>query len=347
MRFAGTPLFFAALACSTTIVRQSMDALSHALSTVRMTGAIFFNAEFTAPWGFVSPSVDTLAPLLAPGTERLVIYHLVTEGTALARLDGAPQEPLCAGDIVIVPHGDAHTVCCGSSPVFVDSASDAFGPIGVGDLSLKRFGGGGAATRFVCGFFGCERHAAGLFLAGLPRLIKVNVRGDEAGAWLESSIRHLVSQADPARPGRAALLSKMAEALFIEALRRYMACMPAQQIGWLAAANDPVVGRVLALLHRDPGRAWTLAGLATQAAASRSVVTERFARFLGESPLGYLARWRLQLAARALDTTRKAIVQVASEVGYESQAAFSRAFKREFGLSPARYRRRSESQRGS
>jgi AraC-like DNA-binding protein len=323
---------------------STLDALSHALNAVRMTGAIFFNAEFTAPWGFAAPAVETLAPLLAPGTERLVIYHLITDGEALARIAGTPDVPLTGGDIVIIPHGDAHVVCSGSPSTLLDSTASAFGRIGSGDLSLKRFGGGGAATRFVCGFFGCERHAERLFLAGLPPIIKVNVRGDEAGAWLESSIRHLVGEAEAARPGRAALLSKMAEALFIEALRRYMACMPPGHAGWLAAAADPVVGRVLALLHRDPGHAWSMADIAAQAAASRSVITERFAQLLGEPPLGYLARWRLQLAARLLETTRKTLAQIASEVGYESEAAFSRAFKRAFGLPPARYRKRSEQQ---
>jgi transcriptional regulator GlxA family with amidase domain len=176
--------------------------------------------------------------------------------------------------------------------------------------------------------------------------IKINVRSDPAGQWLEQSILHLVREADAGRTGQSALLSKMAEALFIEALRRYMAQLTPQQTGWLAAAKDAVVGRALALLHRDPGHPWSVAELAAQAGASRTVLGERFAHFLGEPPLGYLARWRLQLASRLLETTRSTVVQVAGEVGYESEAAFSRAFSREFGLPPARYRRQRAATQG-
>jgi AraC-like DNA-binding protein len=314
-----------------------MDALSEALNAVRMTGALFFNAEFSKPWGFKAAS-QRAAPVLAPGTERLVHYHLVIEGEALACIDGVASMPLAAGDIVVVPHGDDHTLSSGSPSALIDSRS-LLDKILAGDLSVTRHGGGGAATRFICGYFGCERRAERLFLAGLPPLIKVNVRGDATGAWLENSIRHLVSEADAARPGHAVLLSKMAEALFIETLRRYMEQLPAEQVGWLAAARDPVVGAVLALLHRDPGHPWNAQELATKVGASRSVIAERFARFLGEPPHAYLTRWRLQLAARLLETSRQTIVQVAGEVGYESQAAFNRAFKREFGRPPAQYRK--------
>jgi AraC-like DNA-binding protein len=202
-------------------------------------------------------------------------------------------------------------------------------------------GGGGRATRFICGYFGCERHADHLFLAGLPTMFKINVRGDAAGAWLESSIKHLSSEAASGRPGRAVMLSKMAEALFIETLRRYMEQLPPEQTGWLAGARDPVVGGALVLMHRKPCHGWTADELAREIGASRSVLAERFVRFVGESPLAYLARWRLQLAARLLETTRKTILAVALDVGYESEAAFCRAFKREFGLPPAQYRKKS------
>ena len=180
-----------------------------------------------------------------------------------------------------------------------------------------------------------------MFLAGLPQLIKVNIRGDAAGRWLEHSMRHLASEVGDTRPGNRVLLSKMAETLFIEALRRYMEQLTPEQTGWLAAAKDPVIGRALALLHRDPGYPWSVAELAAQAGASRSVIAERFAHLLGESPLGYLARWRMQLAARLLESTRNTMIQVAAEVGYESETAFNRAFSREFGLPPARYRKQA------
>jgi transcriptional regulator GlxA family with amidase domain len=178
-----------------------------------------------------------------------------------------------------------------------------------------------------------------MFLAGLPIMIKIDIRRDEAGAWIDHSIRHLVSSASANRPGHSVLLAKASEALFVEALRRYMGQLPPEQSGWLAAARDPIVGAALALVHRKPFRDWTLESLAAEAGTSRTVLAERFARYLGEPPLTYLARWRLQLASRLLETTRKTIQQVAAEVGYDSEASFNRAFKREFGHPPARYRR--------
>ena len=316
-----------------------MDALSEALNSVRMTGAIFYHAECTAPWGFKVPPLRSVAHVLAPGTERLVAYHLVTEGKALVRSDGMPDVSIVAGDILIDPHGDnAHTVSNGSPSTFMDSGA-SLDKFLAGDLTSMRLGGGGETTSFVCGYFGCERHAERLFLAGLPRLVKINVRCDSAGKWLESSIRHLVSEMSSERPGQSVLLSKMAEALFIEALRRYMYQLPPEQTGWLAGARDPIVGGALAAMHRRPCHHWTIEKLATEVGASRSVLAERFTKFLGEPPLTYLARWRLQLAARLLETTRKTVLHVASDVGYESEAAFNRAFKREFSLPPAQYRR--------
>jgi AraC-like DNA-binding protein len=292
-----------------------MDVLSEALNTVRMTGAIFYYAECTSPWGFAVPPLHKVAHVLAPGTERLVPYHLVAEGEAVVQFAGASEEiALQAGDVVIIPHGDAHTVSNGSPSTLIDSAAS---------------------------------HADALFLAGLPQMIKINVRGDATGQWLESSIRYLVAEADRMRAGQKVLLSKMAEALFIQTLRIYMEQLPPEQTGWLAGARDPIVGGCLALMHQQPYRRWSLAELATKVAASRSVLAERFAHLMGEGPLTYLARWRLQLAARLLQTTRKTILQVAAEVGYESEAAFSRAFKREFAVPPAKYRKLNAPARSS
>ncbi len=317
-----------------------MDALSAALNSVRMTGAIFYHAECTAPWGFAVPPIQRVAHLLAPGTEKLVGYHLVTEGRALCRFEDGTEVQLTAGDVVIIPHGHAHTVTNGSPAALIDSGASMGSYIG-GDLATMQLGGGGELTHFICGYFGCERHAERLFLAGLPNVIRINVRSDAAGGWLETSIQHLAAETGVARPGRTALLSKMAEALFIESLRRYMEQLPPEQTGWLAGARDPLVGAALSLLHRKPAHAWTLTGLATEIGASRSILAKRFSHLLGESPLRYLARWRLQLAARLLqDDSRaeRAIVQVAMDVGYESESAFNRAFKREFGLPPGQFR---------
>lgn len=315
-----------------------MDALSEVLSAVRLTGAVFFNGEFTAPWGFEAARVDKLATLLPAGTERLLIYHLVIEGQAELRTASGTVS-LTAGDLVVLPHGDPHTFSDGGPRSYLNGTDTLLRTFGTSELNLIQYGGGGASTRFICGYFGCERDAEQLFLGGLPPTITVHLRGDAAGQWLERSICDLLRDG---KPGQRALLSKMAEVLFIEVLRRYMHSLPGDQIGWLAAARDPVAGPVLALLHRDPRHRWSVAELAARAGASRTVIGERFLHLLGTPPLAYLARWRLHLAARLLETTRRTITQIADDVGYESDAAFSRAFKREFGTSPARHRRSRE-----
>jgi len=322
-----------------------MDALSEALRGVRITGAVFFDGEFTAPWGVSSPASSTVAELLAPGTEHMIFYHLVTEGRATARVHGHEEVELQAGDIVVLPHGDAHAISNGRGYRLFDSTKLLHEMLG-GSVLHEKAGGGGAVTKVVCGYFGCERHAERMFLAGLPPIFKVSVRGDAAGSWIESSIRHSLDQVASERAGRAALLAKLSEALFMETLCRYMEEMPPERTGWLAGARDEVVGRALASLHRDPSRAWSLDDLAGAAGVSRTVLVERFIHFLGQPPLAYLARWRHQLAARLLETSDRNVLQVAMDVGYESEAAFSRAFRREFGLPPARYRRRHREARG-
>ena len=320
-----------------------MDALSEALSSVYMTGAIFLDAEFTAPWGVAVPQARELAAVLAPAAQHLVNYHFVIEGTLTVETENGEDLEATAGDIVIMPYGDRHRLSNGRSPQFVDSAQ-ALRALAHGDVIRFQLGGGGARTRIVCGFFGCRRQAVRLFLAGLPPVLCIPVRGDPSGTWIESSILHLISDAEADRPGRAVLLARMAEALFIESMRRYVERLPEDQTGWLAAARDPVVGRVLALIHREPKRHWSTAELAEAAGASRSVVNERFARLLGETPISYLSRCRLQLAARLPETTEQPVVQLACEVGYESEASFNRAFKREFGTPPARYRKQGRAQ---
>jgi len=323
---------------------KEMDALSAALSAVRMTSANFYHAECTAPWGFAVPRLTPeIATRLAPGVERLVGFHFVADGAAVVRYADVGPFTISAGDVLIFPYGDAHTVVNGSPSVLVDAGASLARCLG-GDLTPMRLGGGGAMTRFVCGYFGCERHADRLFLTGLPTMIQTNLRGDAAGQWVETSIRHLVSDAGADRPSRSVLLARAAEALFIESMRRYMAQLPPEQRGWLAGARDPVVGATLAHLHRRPSHPWTLNKLAVETGASRTVIVERFAEYLGEPPLTYLARWRLRLAARLLETTRKTILQVAGDVGYASEAAFNRAFKREYGVPPARYRRATAGQ---
>jgi AraC-like DNA-binding protein len=208
-------------------------------------------------------------------------------------------------------------------------------------------GGGGETTKFVCGYMACEPHLSRVFLGGLPPILKVSIRDDASGQWLVNSIRYSVDNVDPSRPGDETVLAKLSEVLFVETLRRYIALLPCEQTGWLAGVRDPEVGKALALLHRKPAHPWTIASLTKELGISRTVLAERFRRYLSETPMAYLTRWRLQLGAQLLTSTSSSVAQIAAEVGYESEASFNRAFKREFSLPPARFRSKAKSARST
>ncbi len=313
-----------------------MDVLSEVLKVVKMESAFFYNGEFSAPWGFRSPESCKLAPFIHDTTGHVIVYHLLTDGKAFARLDNK-RIPLSPGDIVIFPHGDAHCLESGPTRDVIDGEG-ALQEIFSQGLTVSKFGGGGEVTRFICGFLVCEPKLSEIFLSGLPPVLKVNIRNDESGVWLENSIRYAIAYTDLGGPGGKAVLAKLSETLFAETLRRYILELPQGQNGWLAGARDPEVGKALALMHRQPASPWTVADLAREVGVSRSVLAERFRDYLGEPPVSYLTRWRLQLGAQMLNTTSYSVAQVASEVGYESEQAFNRAFKRQFGHPPARYR---------
>ena len=213
--------------------------------------------------------------------------------------------------------------------------------IAAGDLSPMQAGGGGAITRFVCGYLTFDPLLCGPILESLPPMLKVNVRTDRAGHWLEQSIMHLLEEAASDRAGSDAMLAKLSEALFVDTVRRYVAGLPDQTTGWLAGARDPVVGKSLAMLHKRPEHPWTIAELATTVGVSRSALVARFTRYLSDPPMAYLTGWRLRLGAQALTSSSKGVADVAAAVGYESEAAFNRAFKRAFGVPPAQYRRQT------
>jgi AraC-like DNA-binding protein len=206
-------------------------------------------------------------------------------------------------------------------------------------LKLVHFGGGGEITRFVCGFMACDPRMCEVILAGLPKLLKMHVSGDPSGQWLENSIRFSVSEENKGGAGSGLVLAKLSEVLLVETLRRHINSLPSDQTGWLAGARDPFVGRALAFLHQDPSHPWTIADLARRTGLSRTRLAERFRHFLGVAPMSYLAKWRLKLGAEILQSTQDSVVQVAAAVGYGSEAAFNRAFKREFECPPALFRR--------
>jgi AraC-like DNA-binding protein len=317
-----------------------MDVLSEVLKGVKLRGALFYNGEFSSPWCVNASSARALARQFAPDAEHVIIFHLLTEGCAFVRLESGEREALAAGDLVMIPHGDCHVMGNGPSVEAVNDSEQLAGVIAQG-LKPWRMGGGGDVTKFVCGYMACDPQLSNVFLGGLPTLFKVSIRNYASGKWLENSIRFSVEQADRVRAGGEAVLAKLSELVFIETLRMYIAQLPAEQTGWLAGARDSEIGKTLALMHREPARPWTLAELAKEVGISRSVLAERFRHYLSESPMAYLTRWRLQLGADMLGSTNQSVAQIAGKVGYESEAAFNRAFKREFAIPPPRFRAKS------
>jgi AraC-like DNA-binding protein len=321
-----------------------MDALSEVLRVIKIDSAIFLNGEFSEPWCVATPESRVVAPMLARGPGRVIIYHLLCEGRAYAHLPDGARIALSPGDLITFPHGNGHVMGSGPrmAPVDVGTVLPAVLKAG---LELIHVGGGGASCRFICGFLVCDPQLSQTFFGGLPPMIKVSIRGDESGQCLENSLKFSVAHASNTEAGADATLAKLSETLFAETLRRYVRGLPEGETGWLAGTRDEAVGKSLALLHQRHAHPWTLAELARETGLSRTVLSERFRHFLGEPPMSYLTKWRLRLGARGLVSTSRSVAQIAAETGYESEAAFNRAFKREYGLPPARYRKSHAAER--
>jgi AraC-like DNA-binding protein len=256
--------------------------------------------------------------------------------------DGGEEIDVAAGDLVIFPQDDRHLM--GSAlqlaPLEADFLIDAAAALADDpDFVRIRHGGGGARTRFVCGYLACSRSLCRPLFEALPRVLRISVGDGRASALLRELLRAGVRESTEERPGTQSTLAKLAELVFVEALRRHVETLPVDGKGWLAALRDVPIGRALALLHDDPNRAWSVEGLAREVALSRSLFAQRFSALVGESPMHYLMRWRLALAARTLRSTSDTIARVAERSGYETEAAFSRAFKREFGAPPSAWRK--------
>ncbi|HEX3101169.1 MAG TPA: AraC family transcriptional regulator [Pyrinomonadaceae bacterium] len=315
-----------------------MDVLSEVLRVVKLEGALFFNAEFTSPWFLVEPRAADMAPYLSPNGGHLILYHYLIEGRAFARLPDGRQEELIAGDVLVIPHGDQHYLGNGSPEKPVE-AMKTFAKNLTEGLKLVRFGGGGEISKLVCGYMICEPRLSEVFLAGLPEMLKVHIGNEPSGQWLENSIRYSVGDDNGSDAGSGLVIAKLSELLFVETLRRYINDLPQEQTGWLAGARDPVIGKALAVMHEDPARQWTIEKLARSVGLSRTRLAERFHHYMEESPIAYLTKWRLNLGAEILLSTENSIAEIAAKVGYGSEAAFSRAFKRQFAFPPAQFRR--------
>lgn len=311
------------------------DLLSEVLRAVRLNGAVFLNACFTAPFGVVDPKVyDERTPM---GRLRHVsILHLIVDGSCEFE-SGGEQRRVGAGELIFLPQPGPYRFWSGA-PARVADASEVVQPGPIPGVWVADHGGGGAAVRMICGFIESAEFLFAPVFRSLPAMIVERTSDARVGALIASTVAEIVAHVGAAAPGGDAVLGRLMELLFIELLRRHVARVPAGERGWFAALNDPLVARALQLLHREPARRWTVDTIARQVGSSRSVLNERFNHLLGRPPIDYLAAWRIQLAAERLRATHESIPQVAASVGYDSEAAFGRAFKRLTGVSPGRWR---------
>lgn len=312
------------------------DPISDVLRSVRLTGGVFLDVRLSEPFCLLSELTEADCRPMLNDPVQIVFYHVMLAGRATMTVPGEAPVEVRAGEVAILPHNDTHTVASGPElrPTIARSLIE---PAADGGLARIVHGGGGAGMHMVCGFLGSSdrRNPA---LAMLPRLLKLDLRSTASREWIESSARFAAAELAEGRLASSEVMARLSEVLLVEAVRRFAAEAGPSGPGWLRGLADPQVGRALAALHRDPAARWSAEGLARAAGLSRSAFAERFAALVGAPPIRYLAQWRLHLARQRLGEGGTGIARIAHEVGYESEEAFSRAFKRETGLSPARWR---------
>lgn len=314
-----------------------MDALSELLRVIRLCGTAFIDADLTAHWAVQTPPPSAIAARLAPGATKIIPYHLVTEGSCHVESNWSAPIQLAAGQVVLFPQGDVHVLTSTPGATPMQITTEVVVKLTRPDSIAKvRYGGDGAPTRLICGFFACDEMLSERVVSRLPRVMHCPVGAD--------GIAHLFSQAlrtegnGTTQIGLGAILGKLSELLFIDAIRTYAQLHPTQADDGLAGFRDRHVNRALALIFSRPDEAWTVEALANDVGTSKTVLTEHFARCMGVAPMQYLSQWRMRVAADSLRQTDRAIKLVAESAGFGSTAAFTRAFRREFGLSPARWR---------
>lgn len=330
---------------------MSRDTLSELLRRVRLHGAVFYYVKGYPPWVVENPHVREIIPVIMPGAEHMIEFHGVVNGSCWAAIPGESPIRLEAGDVVLFPQGDPHIMS--SAPgMRASSDSTAFfysqrPPQLPHTLSLKdeRLTTGRLdddqrdCATVVCGFLGLDARPFNPLLAALPRVLRIVGATPGEESWFTTLLRAVVTESDRKRPGGEAILSRMSEMLFVEALRRHVDSLREEETGWLAGMRDPAVGRTLSLIHERPSEPWTVERLGEGVGLSRSSFNERFVHFIGQPPMQYLTHWRMQVASSLLLDTNAKLLDVAINVGYESEAAFSRAFKRIAGLSPGAWRK--------
>ena len=323
------------------------DVLSDVLRSVRLTGAVYFDFDLSSPWVAAAPPSREIAATVMPGAQRVIEYHLIARGSCWGHIVGEPPIHLKEGDIIVLPQGDPHVLSSAPGMRASPDMSLFARPTTPLPLVYERGGGGPDRTRIVCCFLGCDERPFNPLLAALPRTIHLSGANNEsASGWLATLLNIAVRESGTARAGRDNILARMSELMFVEAIRRHLETLPPAETGWLAGLQDPVVGQALSALHGEPAAAWTVESLARAVGVSRSMLAERFAEMVGQPPMQYLALWRMQLASRRL-LAGEQVTGVAAAVGYESEAAFSRAFKKLVGVPPATWRRRAEPNAGT
>ena len=319
-----------------------MDVLSDVLLAVRLTGAVFFDVDARSPFATESPGVDKIGEQVMGAADGVIGFHVVTEGTCWAEAVDGPEPPvrLQAGEMVIFPAGDANIMASAPGMRGAPDAAQYYRPVDrLLPFALTTGRDAGAdRCRFVCGFLGCDTRPFNPLLEALPRIVRAPV-SEASWHWVTRLLDAAVDATGHAAAGREAMLAKLAELMFVEALRGHLDQLPPDARNWVAGLRDPQVGAALRLLHGRPAEPWTLERLAREVAMSRSSFAERFAAYVGVPPMQYLGRWRLQLAARMLTSDTVNVSRAASAVGYQSEAAFNRAFKREVGEAPGAWRR--------
>jgi AraC-like DNA-binding protein len=332
------------------------DTLSDVLRCVRLRAAVFYYVSCDGDWVAEAPTSRHIAAAVMPDAEHVMEYHVLTSGECWVGLVGHPAIKLQRGDVVLLAQGDAHVIS--SAPgMRADAAVDSYfemgrtrrpfrihyesaGPVVLDVDGTRPQPAAACAATFVCGFIGCDLKPFNPLIATLPRLLHLPAEGRSAQS--EQFATFAAAESAARRPGSEAVLERLSEMMFVDAIRRHVEHLPERSTGWLAGLKDRYVGRALALLHERPAAPWTIEELSSQVGLSRSALHERFVALVGQPPVQYLTNWRMQLASRLLLDGRATVATVAADVGYDSEAAFARAFKRRVGMPPAAWRRSHE-----
>jgi AraC-like DNA-binding protein len=314
---------------------MSTTALTMTFDRLRLEGAIFLRGEYTEAWEYESPTGELMASVLRPGRERLLYFHIIASGRCWVAIEGGERHWAEQGDVVVLPYGHQHHMGGADDAVCV-SVLDIMAPPPWAEMPVVRYGSGGDRTDVICGYLDVDDPLFDPALAALPPIFVVRPTG-AAKPWVESSLRYVL-EATQDGESDSQVLTRLPTIVLAEVLRLHLAEAPAADRGWLSALRDPVLAPALSHLHRDPARRWTVADLAAASNVSRSVLDERFRHVLGRSPIRYLTDWRLHMAKDLLATTDLGVHAIAHRVGYDSEEAFSRAFKRAYGRSPAHWR---------